>query len=244
VPEGDALPTSVTGAVVFVLLLLPGFVYLLKSERSRKPGRQLSALRETVTLVFASAGALTTALLLFSVYRILVPDHSPDVGHLVRETSTYVDDQYAYLLSWSLGLLLLACLVADAVATWGGSAIERLFAGDVAHESAWWSLFEYDKAQDKFKVVTCVLQDGGHLQGTLYLFNQEVAETENRELVLAPPIYIGEDGKSEWKLDKGAVIVSARRIKWLHVSYLTDEEYQSSEGRGLDLPVRRESEAD
>lgn len=101
------MPSSFTGLVLFVLLLAPGFTFAAQRER-RAPRRQRSAFGETVLLGLTSFLCDIAALLVFGALRATIPDHTPDVGMLVREGRTYFDANYAYITWWVVGLLALA----------------------------------------------------------------------------------------------------------------------------------------
>src|SRR4029453_14306244 len=112
---GSDMPTTLSGLLLFVALLSPGFCFLLRRERV-VAGRRLSAFRETVAIVFASVVTLGVAFGLFTLVHLLLPTHTPDVGRLVRTSGGYAKQEYAYLSLWAIGVLLSACLLAFAAA--------------------------------------------------------------------------------------------------------------------------------
>ncbi|MFI7701604.1 DUF6338 family protein [Nonomuraea sp. NPDC049480] len=63
---------------MFVVLLLPGFVYILIWER-KAPHRRF---RETVAVGFGSILAALTVLGLFIVFHVVVPTATPDLDKL------------------------------------------------------------------------------------------------------------------------------------------------------------------
>src|SRR5262249_26963275 len=139
----------------------------------RLPSRALTALREMVTVVFASAIALALALGAFAILRTVIPRHTPDAGLIARSGTKYTQDHLSYVLAWSVGLFIAACLLALALAALdaAGRLATLLRPKDgVIFESAWWTLFEFKEADDRYKVVTCHLTDGTVLRGTLYTF--------------------------------------------------------------------------
>jgi hypothetical protein len=222
------VPSSFTGLVLFVLLLAPGFTFAAQRER-RAPRRQRSAFGETVLLGLTSFLCDVAALLVFAVVRAAAPDHTPDVGRLVRDGRTYFDAHYAYLGWWALGLLALACAFGFVLGRWPPK-FAPVFADDITFTSAWWDLFE--QYRDSKVYVGCELEDGSYLGGELFTYNSDEDETENRELALSAPITYRPAGfDDEVELDDiGAVTVSARQIKFLTVSYLpVDDEDASDE---------------
>ena len=212
------MPSSFTGLVLFVLLLAPGFVFAAQRDR-RSARRQRSTFGETVLLGLTSFLCDVAALLVFAVLRAAAPDHTPDVGRLVRDGRTYFDAHYAYLGWWALGLLALACALGFMLGRWP-PRFTPVFADDITFTSAWWDLFE--QYPDSKVYVGCELEDGSYLGGELFTYNSDEDETENRELALLAPITYRPAGvDDEVELDDvGTISVSARQIKFLTVSYL------------------------
>ena len=80
------MPTTLTGLLLFVVLLLPGFAYLVGKERHGTE-RRLSPFRETVAIVAASVTSELFVLTVFAGIRALWPSRAPDV---VRSSVTPV----------------------------------------------------------------------------------------------------------------------------------------------------------
>lgn len=223
------MPSSLTGLVLFVLLLAPGFVFAAQRER-RTPRRRRSTFAETVLLGLTSFLCDVAALLVFAVLRTTIPDHTPDVGRLVREGRDYFDANFAYIAWWALGLLALACAFGFVLGRWP-PRFAPIFANDITFTSAWWDLFE--QYPDSTVYVGCELNDGSYLGGELFTYNSDEEETADRELALSAPItYRAADTDEPVELeDVGAVSVSAGQIKFMTVSYLpvadADEESEA-----------------
>ncbi|HMG25603.1 MAG TPA: DUF6338 family protein [Acidimicrobiia bacterium] len=215
------MPSSFTGLVLFVLLLAPGFVFAAQRER-RAPRRQRSAFGETVLLGLTSFLCDAAALLVFALLRAAIPDHTPDLGRLVREGRDYFDANYSYITWWALGLLALACAFGFVLGRWP-PRFATIFADDITFTSAWWDLFE--RYRDAKVYVGCELADGSYLGGDLLTYNSDEDETEHRDLTLSGPItFRASDTDEPIELkDVGAVSVSARQIKFMTVTYLPIE---------------------
>jgi hypothetical protein len=224
------VPSSLTGLVLFVLLLAPGFVFAAQRER-RTPRRRRSTFAETVLLGVTSFLCDVSALLVFAVLRTTIPDHTPDVGRLVREGRDYFDANFAYIAWWALGLLALACAFGFVLGRWP-PRFAPIFANDITFTSAWWDLFE--QYPDSTVYVGCELNDGSYLGGELFTYNSDEEETADRELALSAPItYRAAETDEPVELeDVGAVSVSAGQIKFMTVSYLpvadADEESEAA----------------
>src|SRR5690349_3910353 len=103
------MPTTLTGLLIFVVLLLPGFAYLVGKERHGTE-RHTSPFRETVAVVAASVTSEVVVLAGFAVLRWQLPSLTPDVGALIQHGSTYAADHYLSLAAWGLGMLAFAVL--------------------------------------------------------------------------------------------------------------------------------------
>ncbi len=78
------MPTTLTGLLLFVVMLLPGFAYLVGKERNGTE-RRLSPFRETVAIISASVASEVVILLIFAVVRTLWPSETPNVGALLGQ---------------------------------------------------------------------------------------------------------------------------------------------------------------
>ena len=226
------MPTTLTGLLLFIVLLLPGFAYVVGRERYG-PERHPSAFRETVAIVVTSVISEIAVLILFAIARSLWPSVTPDVGKLVRGGSAYLRDNYRELAIWGIGLLALAVALAYASST---PAVRQVaaklpFLGPYAHErggSAWWQLFRYEvKGRDVY--VGCVLDDGSYVGGRLKTWNKSADDDPDREFVLmAPIIYRPPEDDEERNYPVSGLSVAARRIVTLFVSYMDKDRVTSS----------------
>jgi hypothetical protein len=183
-------------------------------------------------LVLISVAADLAVLLLFAVCRVLLSEHTPDFGRIVREPQRYFRQDYAYLLSWALSLFLLACILSLVLA--GLANREELLTKlrmstpgkwimperGVRFESAWWRMFMYPKMASKAKRVTCLLSDGSRIQGWLWSFNEEATESADREILLSGPLMFQTPDGVITHEQKGAISVSARSVLLLQVEYV------------------------
>lgn len=84
------MPTTLTGLLIFIVLLLPGFAYLVGKERNGTE-RRASPFRETAAVVAASITSELVVLGLFAGIRWQAPSSwTPDVGALIRHGGTYL----------------------------------------------------------------------------------------------------------------------------------------------------------
>lgn len=220
----SSVPTTLTGLVLFLVLLLPGFAYVIGKER-HGTGQQPTAFRETAAVVAASFSAELVVLLIFAIVRTIGPGLTPNVGDLVRDPVPYLrgttdhPGHYEQVLIWGAALLLTATALAYVAAKpWA-----RRFFGEYPHSStvsAWWRLFDTWKG-DRAIHVGCVLADGSYVEGYVASFSTVADDQPDRDLILAAPIRYRPRGITEPKdyADWQAVSVSASRIITLFTRY-------------------------
>ncbi|MGG8410382.1 DUF6338 family protein [Streptomyces sp. 12297] len=214
------MPATFTSLLLLIVLLAPGFTYAAVRDRHR-PERTSTAFRETSRVVLASVGFNAAALISFACVRIGAPDRTPDVGRLVRERDPYVRAHYAETLVWTAAVLLLAVLFAVLVARF---LPRRRFAVN-PESSAWWVLFDMNARANgtEWIRVECELIDGSYLAGRVHHYSSNPEETGDRELALGPPFEYrpAPDGEQRDLTDTHRVVISARQIKFLGVTYFS-----------------------
>jgi hypothetical protein len=205
------VPTTLTGVLLVVVLLLPGLTYSMVRER-RSGERRVSPFRETGAVIFGSVIAEIAVLALFAIVRISWPDSTPDVGRLIRDRGSYVVAHYALLAGWAVCLLLLASLLAGLAAL--------LFKRHTSTLSAWSILFgHWHKGHEAH--VGCVLEDGAFVEGVIASYNLSPDDLADRDLVLVSPIRYRPPGALETEpYPAGAVCISARKIVTMFVTHL------------------------
>jgi Family of unknown function (DUF6338) len=236
---GVQIPTTLTSLLIFVVLLLPGFAYLVGKERNGSE-RRTSPFRETVAVVAASVTSELAVLVLFAIVRVLWPSGTPDVGALIRHGGTYLrgsDAQPGHYGEVVLGgtVMLVFAVALAYFATWPSvrrfpewlSSKWRLFkwlsfVGTYPHDStvsAWWLLFERWPGKRDIQV-TCTLDDGWAIQGSFQSFNNSADDSPDRDLILKRPIKLRQPGEPDMHdFNSRYACLSARRIVTLFVSY-------------------------
>jgi Family of unknown function (DUF6338) len=236
--ETEVMPTTLTGLLLFVVMLLPGFAYLVGKERHGTE-RRLSPFRETVAIVAASITSELIVLVVFAGIRVLWPSVTPDVGALIRDGRAYLSGNsghpghYRIVVAWAAALLAAAALGAylatkPQIRRVGvnkpkiGRLIEKVI-GPYPHDStvsAWWILFErWPKGRDV--QVACMLDDGSAVRGRFGSFNTSAEDSPDRDLILQEPIFYRPTGETarEVPYNMSAVCCPARRIVALFVAY-------------------------
>lgn len=223
------MPTTLAGLLIFVVLLLPGFAYLVGKERHGTE-RRASPFRETVAIVAASVTSEIFVLALFSVARWRWASITPDVGALVRSPDDYfvgtgtMHGHYGEVSAWALGLLALATVVAYSATSprirWIASKLPLI--GPYPHDStvsAWWLLFEKFPRGRQVEV-GCILDDGSFFCGYLASFNNSADDMPDRDLILRPPIrYRAPGARESVSYPVTAVCITASRVVSMTVAY-------------------------
>jgi len=207
---------------MFVVLLLPGYTFVRRRQHDL-PSRERSALDEVASVIFAGFAIDALVIAGFLGMRALVPALPPNLDQFIVAPHTYFTHHYAGLAA-TTGVLL---LFAIAVAWLGSGSAARSLASRISggtpdgHQSSWWLLFNEQHPRTS-KYVSCVLDDGALVRGTLFSFSRIVREHADREIVLMPPLYYrpsADDPGSDLP-GVGAVSVSSKRIQLLMVSYV------------------------
>lgn len=222
------MPTTLTSLLLFVVMLLPGFAYLVGKERHGTE-RRLSPFRETVAIVAASITSELVVLVVFAGVRALWPSVTPDVGALVRDGGTYLrgngdhHGQYANVAAWGIGLLATAVVLAYLATNPKVRRRLEWLTGPYPHDStvsAWWILFDRWAGNRKIELVA-MLDDGSCVRGQFGSFNTSADDSPDRDLILQRPIFYRPAGSSEETLyETAAVCCPASRIVALFVNYV------------------------
>lgn len=259
------MPTTLTGLLLFVALLLPGFAYLVGKER-HTTGQNLSAFRETAAVVAASVTFELMVVGLFAIFRTVRPSLTPDVGALIRNSGDYLRGQgghaghYGQVALWAAGMLTVSVALAYGATApgfraWAWNSVDngkgaprlrgvaRDLVGEYPHESnasAWWTLF--DKWEQKSDIhVGCILDDGSFIEGRLASFSREADDKPERDLILTEPISYRPAGeKATVPYAANAVCLSAAKIVTMFVTYIATEPTTSS-GRQVEAGVGQAS---
>lgn len=232
------IPTSLAGLVLFVVLMTPGLVLVLRRERT-VPARQISAFRETVRVVAASTGCLLLAGLLLTLLRALLPQATVDIGALLRDPAGYTVDQHARLAWWSLAGLAIAVLVGFLAADPRAAATTRRFTvrpglrwllgttdTDIRAVSSWsrvFGMFDDDPTGPGPVIVGALLTDGTYVRGTLSSHSPTVEETPDRDMVLTAPLQLRTTDGAAHDLGPGYTVISASRIVRLDVTHVAPQ---------------------
>lgn len=223
------MPSSLAGLLIFIALLMPGFVHHTWRRRT-VPLRPDSPLLETTNLVTISLVADLAALTLFGVARWIWPSAFLDPAGFLAEPKQFFIENLGAASRTAVGLLFIATLIAWLIAArvpplrW----LATRFDPSIVDVPAWYEVFE--ALDDKYVHVGCSMKGGGYISGILAWYSTDTAETDDRSLVLAPPFRrIEADGSVDVSM-VGRIVLSARDIEVMEVTYLESLDWETSGG--------------
>ncbi|CCH29477.1 DUF6338 family protein [Actinosynnema sp. NPDC047251] len=218
------MPSTVGGLIIFVTLLVPGFVFQRRWSRDR-PVAEETALHEVLTILFAGLMLDVAALVVLGGAWWALPGRAIDPGRLILDPAVYVAAHPVRVAGWAVVLLVIATAGGGVAAARRVQAAvrrsTRRSASDEPYASAWWQLFEEHVSVPIH--VGCFLTDGGYLGGRLHSYSRVGKESGDRELTLRDDITYrssGDTSSAQLLRNVGAVSVSARNIQFLTVTYL------------------------
>jgi Family of unknown function (DUF6338) len=237
------IPSTLAGLALFLVLLAPGLAYVLRHERV-VPAQQYSAFRETLRVVFVSVICLTITGLLAAGLRWLAPSETPDIGRLVEDPVDAVREHYVQFTVWVLALIIFATLLGALAADprvvrllhrAEGTRVVRWFSGStdtgIRSVSAWYRVFHiFDGNNPGPVVVGAQMDDGTYVEGRLFSFNATAEEGEDREVLLAAPLYLTTVDGRRHDLFQQFTVISARRIVRLDITHLEPSDEMSTVG--------------
>jgi hypothetical protein len=261
------VPTTFLGLAIFVAFLVPGFIQSVQRQR-RVPQRKLSPLAESTAIATVSLITGSIALGLFALIRSCWPAHTPDIRLLFQQGGDYAYPRLGYLGGWAFAVLAVSCALAFIVGLqprplrW----VNSRFTPIIVQTSLSYQVLDADAPKDALVYVGCDLRDGSYVGGYLDWYSVEPEEIGDRDLVLAEPITVktskttDPDGE---QLDVARVVISARDIVRMLVSYIEDGDGAEDEtdgapdavsepepkpsgarsGRGQPLPASRQTKA-
>jgi hypothetical protein len=218
------MPSTVGGLILFVVFLIPGFLYYVQRRRWVE-SKSESSLVETARFVSVSLLTNLLALGVFALIRNWFPNHTPDLVSLADGGWSYFWTEPGYLLSWGLFVLVVSGILSFLLALLSRSNVNvKWFAPDIVQTSAWQRMFK-DMVSTKemrdarnIPFVGIDLRDGTYVSGYVDWFSTELDDVADRDLVLAEPIRVRRDG-NEIRADFSRLVVSARDILRMYVSY-------------------------
>ena len=194
-----------------------------------------SPLLETVNLVAVSLLADTVALSLFALGRLWRPSAFFDLQRFLMDPSGFLVERPGLTLRTAIGLLLVAIAVAWLLAARPGPLARLVpwFAPTLLDVPAWYHVFEASQEEyldePNYVHIGCTLKSGGYISGILAWYSTDTAETDDRNVVLAPPLLReNAEGKAVDMTGVGRVILSAREIAVMEVTFVASLDWAES----------------
>ncbi len=177
------VPGSWLAALLFLLLVAPGLLFDLLSQR-RRAGSPESTFREVSRVVLSSLAFSGVAFAVLVIVRIVHPAWMPDPRRLLEPRGSYARDHYQLLFRT---LVLEASLALAAVWAWHLILAKRQSGATIRPVSAWTQVFKRDRPKDHDTYARVRLHDGVVYSGLVAHFSADL-EVDGRELILAPPL--------------------------------------------------------
>jgi hypothetical protein len=209
-------PDGWSAALAFLLFVAPGIVFDLLSRRRRVEVDE-SAFREASRIALWS--------LLFSLPASAIVVYISTRVHRVTRVAGRLASGDVVPISAD-GLTILLVMLAELVLACGIAGITHLVLSrrskscDIRLVSAWTKAFRFDRPADHDVYVRAKLTSGSVWTGRVVSFTPDL-ELENRELVLAPPLFSrGKTGDlTPLSPDYHRVVLPASQIASLNVAY-------------------------
>jgi hypothetical protein len=221
------IPTTLTGILLLLILLLPGFVFVTLRER-HQPTRKLSIFRETSVVLAATTASYFLPALLTGVLVVCWPAFRSEVAAGLSNPANYAS-HHAFRLT---GATLIWVLSGTGIGAALGTKRLAPFLLGTPGGSAWWKLFEPNPrpVMGEFSTeVTATLDDGAVITGTLYSWNRDAEDGPDREFTLQPPLWLQGPEQEEFiELDAAAITLSARVIRYLTVRYIVADDEEAA----------------
>lgn len=223
----ERMPTEPLSVLVYVLLLLPGLVFLVKTETYRASLKH-SAFRETATVVILSSICVGFSLLLLCLWSFFDPIASDLLSDFVASPRNFVEQQLPTFVVVLLATLLVSCATAYLLAGEGMQERFRELLGaknkiDV-YSSSWDTAF---RMHDNVLVdVGIQLKSGAWVSGNLFSFDPVLDGIPHRSLVLSGDVrYRHAAGLTpEEFVGYHVLTVDSEAIEYMAVGYQAKEE--------------------
>ncbi len=217
------IPTTITGILILLVLILPGFVYVSLRER-HQPSHRLSVFRETSVVLAATLVSYLLPLALTILLAFLWHGFRDQLAAALSSVAAVQAAHPFRMIAFGLCWVLLGSVVAAILASKRVSGRWTAPRGG----SAWWALFRPKSLIDEgliegqdYKVgVTATLDDGSTVTGMLYSWNRDGDDRPDRDLVLQAPLWVqAADSRKVRQLDAELMSFSARSIRDISVKY-------------------------
>lgn len=201
-------------AVLAVLGLLPGWIFLVKREKHLR-GATRSGFGELLQVAVVGAGLTGTALLIWSIFsEAIAPLGFVSLNELAASGGTYLAAHPRHVITTLALVLSAACLFALLLATYiyqslhdaykPGSSWEQAFSGVPQGKGLWLGI---------------QLTEGPLVEGVLHSFDIAEASDGNRDVVLRHPIYVTiNDARGITGLDR--LVISSEQMQYMSAIHI------------------------
>ncbi len=220
------VPGSWLSVLLFVILVAPGLLFDLLSDR-RRGGFPESTFREISRVVLASFWFSAAAFGILVLLRMAQPGWMPDPRQLIARDPEYLPDQYRLIFRALLIQAGVALLFAFLSHLW----LARKQGAKIRRASAWTQIFKTNRPDGGAPYVRVRLNTGFVYTGFVGYFSPDL-DQDSRELVLLPPLYAKppEGGKlTVVPAEQACLILSGSEIDMMTVQYRPDPAVRPAE---------------
>ena len=210
------VPVNVWGIVFFLVLIAPGLLDDLLFESRAVRGAE-STFREISRVVLASLAFSAVPLLLLTI----VGDRGlasflPDPSSWTHSGEQYAVENYGQIV---FALVLQTTLSCGLVVLW--HRIRRKDENVLTHKPAWVKVFRDENTSGEPPELRVKLNNGSVIWGTLADYTMSF-DIDDRELVLAPPLFVRRAGGSRQPMGARMhrVVLRATNIESIAVTYV------------------------
>ena len=207
------IPTSVTGLLLLVAVLAPGYLWVLYTERRFvRPNR--TGIQEVAELLVVGVVATTSAAVsLLGVAELF--DKAPTLAELAKQRGSYFEAHPWLTVIGVSVVVLLACLGSWFVA-W---LMFRKQEANISHTSAWHRTLGVG-AKDQPVRVAVDLKDGRTVEGYVWVYDLETSDSRSIALQRPIKVRVERDGSyQEFHQKVDRVVVEASSISTIWVVY-------------------------
>ncbi|MDE3724744.1 DUF6338 family protein [Nocardiopsis sp. N85] len=228
------MPGTPTAVLIFILLVVPGIVFVLRKE-ALHPTEEKSAFRDMATIALVSVVVNSLMFSILMLAGLLFSGLAAAVNSLFLDPGGYASDNFSLLWWWCVGLMLVSIVIAFFAGGMDSYAARkriwwRWTRGPYDASSSIWSRV-FRQHRDNGSVgdvkyfVDCIMVNGFYYRGICEFYNPGLDETGDRDILLQSPLevkYSDSDCFIKFR-DEAQVILSSRNIISIHVTAIFGE---------------------
>lgn len=208
---------------MYILLLVPGLVFVFTRERHRPTVRR-SAFRESATVVFASAICVAIVAAVVALVSLWWPWLASGLEKVAKQDPEFIDSHLSGLFLAACAFIFVASVLAWLLGTEWAHKIWSRRPWDkslVDQEASAWSVIFDQGGPDDVVLIGAQLKSGWWVEGALFTFDNSGDPSPNRAITLTGDLSArGPNAKTARPIGGyGALVIEAGEIEYLLVAY-------------------------